>query len=44
MPTATTAVNLVYITDSMSQVHIEEYNNELDNEEINQEKGEGSPV
>lgn len=44
VPTTPTAINLVYVTDDMGRVHLEEDNTELDEAEFDQGKGEGSPA
>ena len=38
------AVNLVYVTNSMGHIHLEEEDNELDEEVFDQGKGEGLPA
>ena len=44
IPATPMAINLVYVTNSMGHIHLEEEDNELDEEVFDQGKGEGSPA
>lgn len=44
IPATPMAINLMYVTNSIGHIHLEEEDNELDEEVFDQGKGEGLPA